>query len=302
MSSAYLEESYTFDVDMLIEPIRKSSVARNHFMFMTELNPWDLEIDLTDVEDDLNIAVNVEPFDTPTSKNALNRNTYQTAVMHGEVSYPWDELQRINSSKLPMTERVRLVGYQLGQVTDGMLFAASSTGLQDGDHQPLLENGTSFDFDLDDYTTARDTVGQAIAAINTNLGNIQQYPLKFFINDKAFETLIQQHNANTDNSALTAIRELLTMFGGPGSGIFLTPRLGCALTVSGDVVNITNEADEAAALMSLNPAGFSILDSPLDDRPRPTTKADGFYTKIVQRILARVHKANAIQYDIDATP
>ena len=307
MAGEYLETSYTFDTNMLIEPIRKASQVRQVAPIKTVLDPSDLQVDIETVADDLNISIDLEAFETPRSIQTLTKAPKTVPVLQGEIAYTWDELVRINKSKLPMNQRVANMGTELANIEDGHVWAVSSTGLKDGGAMPWIENGTAVGWDVDAYATmiaSATGMGAHLGTMATALGNLKQYKLIFGFNDKAFSTMAGiESGVGANDTVLLVFDRMLKLYGGAGSGLLQIPNLGAALTVGdGGKTVVTVEADECVALMAIDPKFMEVYASPLDTRQDPVTKRKGLAIKVVERWLPVVHNAAAIMYDLDATP
>ena len=309
VGNEYLDTSYKFDTGMLVKPIRKASMLRQVLgsAIKTVLDPSDLQVTIETLTDDFNIGVDREPYETTRSTQSLIKDTYNVSVIQGEMSYGYDEIVRINNSKLPYNERVATMGTEIAEAEDAMFWAASTVGLKDGDHQAFIENGTAVSFDVDAYSTSIATatgLGAHLGTLGTNLGNLKQYPLIFAYNDKAFSTMAGiESGVGANDTTLQVFDRMLKLYGAPGSGLAHIPNLGCAVTVNSDnSMTVTVEADECVALMALSDKFFTGYFSPLDARLRPPNKVDGQYVKVLERALGRVHNSNAIMYDLDASP
>lgn len=306
-ASLVLDTAYTFDTDMLIEPIRKATQIRQLPIIKTVLNPSDLQVEIETVTDDINVSIDLEPFEVPRSHQALSKAPKTVSLVQGEMTYTYDQLVRINKSKLPMNKRVANMGTKLANVEDAHAWAVSSTGIKDGGGMPFLENGTGVNWDVDAYATmiaSATGMGAHLGTLATSLGNLKQYPLIFAFNDKAFSTMAGiESGVGANDTVLQVFDRMLKLYGAPGSGLLQVPNLGCALTVGdGGKTVVTVEADEAVALMAIDAKFMEIYASPLDVRQNPVTKRDGLAIKVVERWLPVVHNADAILYDIDATP
>lgn len=302
MAGEYLDTSYKFDTGMLIEPIRKKSTVRQISPVRTVLKPEDLQVEIETVTDDFNIMMNLEPYATHRSNQFLTRVTKDVGILSAELAYEWDELQRINRSKLPFDKRIRDLGWAIADIEDALALAVTTTGVLDGDAIPFLQGGTATAFDLSSYATLKTSIATYIGTMGTRYGNLKLFPLQFAYNAKFFSTVLGLSNSTTDFSGLKYIDDQLRLFGGPGSGIISSPNLGCDVALSEDVLTVTVEADETCALFARANKHYEIYASPLDQRPRPTNKQDGYSNKIVERWFPYVHDAQSILYDIDATP
>jgi hypothetical protein len=307
MSVEYLDTSYKFDSNMLIEPIRKASTVRQVVPIKTVLSPSDLQIDIESVTDDFKVTVDMEPYETPRSTQELAKNTYSVPVISGEITYTYDELMRINKSKLPMSQRVADLGTEFAKMEDALAWAGSTTGVKDGGALPIIENGTAVNWDVDAYATMIATatgMGAHLGTMATNLGNLKQYPLIFAFNDKAFSTMAGiESGVGANDTVLQVFDRMLKLYGGPGSGLLHVPNLGAAVTVGDDgSLTVTVEADECVALMAISPKFFEIYASPIEAREDPVSKRRGMAVKTVERWFPYVHEATAIMYDLDATP
>lgn len=299
----YLEDEAMFTLDRLIEPIRKSSISRMVVPYQTTLNPSDNQAEITTVEDDFNIIIDLEVTQNKRSHQYVNRNTYTVPVIEGLLQYTHDELQRIQQSGKPIQSRINDLGNYWADRLDAMSFAASTTGVRDGDHQALVENGTSVAFDMSSYANFKSSVGTYIGTVADTFGNLADYPLLFVYNTQFLQTALGLTNSTSDREAMEYLDAALMKHGAPGSMSMHSERLGCALTTSSMELTITNEADEACALFVRSPNNYGGWDSPLDPRlDTPVNKNKGYKNTIVQRVINRVHKAGSILYDIDATP
>lgn len=301
-SGEYLEDAAKFSVSQLIEPIRNVSVIRRIADVQTTLTPSQNMVEIDTVTDDMNITFDLEVGQAKRSSQYISRNSYKVGAIQGLLQYSWDELQRIQQSGKPIESRIQALATHIADHEDAFSLAVSTTGLRDGDSEPLIENGTSEAFDLTDYASLKSSVASYIATATDTFNTLKPYPLIFVYNNKFMETADGLSNSTSDRSGLEYIDAVLQRVGAPGSMSIHSPRLGCAITVSQEKPTITNEADEACALFVKSPNHYGIYASPLDPRMKTIDKDVGYKNTIVERWFAKVHKAGAILYDIDATP
>lgn len=292
----YLETSYKVDSQKLIDVIRKETVARRTAAVSTILDPSDLQIDIENIVDDLVVNMGLDPVEARRSVQALVRVTKTVPELDVEFQYGWDSLQRINKSKLPMSSRIALGSREFTKYEDAMFLAETLTGTV-GDIQSICvaANNTTAtaELDLTSYTTMKATLAGMIGQLISGLGNIKPYPLYMFMTPDVYNRLLGIGNDTSDRSGVEYMNAVLKQSGSPASEVVVTENLGCTLTKTKAGLAITQNT-VTAALMASDGQFQTIFASPFEQRPRPVNKADGFYTKMVERWLPIVHKTESI--------
>ena len=303
-SGEYLLDDAKFNVQQLIEPIRKASVIRKVAPIQTVIDPSDNQVEIDTLTDDFHITMDLEVTQEKRSSQYLTQNSYTVGLIQGLLQYDWDTFQRIQNSKQPVSKRVMDLGTHIADHEDAFALAVSTTGLRDGDAKPLLENGTSTAFLTDSYANLKSSMATYIGTLAGTFGNLKKYPLKFVYNTAFLQEVLGLSNATTDDDGIMYLDRQLKMYGGMGSEAIHSERVGCAITVAQDEITITNEADPTCAIMVYDRSNYSVYNSVLDPRPGAggTNKDTGYKNKIIEKWFPFVHRATSILYDINTSP
>ena len=294
--SQVLPESYTFQRDKLIEPIRKASILRMlGIPINTSAKAHQNTTVITTVSDDPNIAIAPEPIAGVRSTNAVTQVRKEIPVMSAPVSYEYDELLRINDGVLPFDRRMEILGKWIADMEEAYAFALTSTGVRDSDAIPFIQGGTAVtDFDLETGDLAVVGLMTNIAKMITRYGSLKTRPLVLAFNAVSYSRALGLVSSKTDKNFLDIAQEALVFHGGPGSGMVLLPHLSCAITQVDDVITITNSVNEAMALMLIDSNHFEIISSPLDQRSDGVSEIRGLEINVIQRFFPYVHDTLSI--------
>ena len=302
MAGEYLPNSYTFDTAMVIEPIRKASVLRTlGIPIKSVLTSTEKSVVIKTVTDDPKIGIAPEPFVGVRSTNQITEVRKQVPIWSAPLSYPWDELVNIENSILPFNQRVGIVGTYLAQYEQAHAFAASTTGVRDSDSIPFVQGGTAVTtLTLASGDAAIAGLREEIGVLVTRYGSLKNRPLILAFNNVSFAIAVKLVSSKTDKTFLSMAQEELLLQGGAGSGFVIIAELACALTVSDDIVTITNNTNESIALMLVDENHFEIYASDVDQRSKAVNTLEGLNMNIVERWMPYVHDALSFKYILNA--
>lgn len=301
MTGAYLPDSYTFDTEMVIEPIRKASVLRTlGIPIKSVLKSTEKQVVIDTITDDPKIGIAPEPFVGVRSTNQITQATKKVPIWSAPLSYPWDELERIDSSILPFNARVGIVGTYLAKYEQAHAFAYSTAGVRDSDSIPFVQGGTAVTtLDLASGDDAIAGLREEIAVLTTRYGSLKNRPLILAFNNVAYSIAMKLVSSKTDKTFLQMALEDLLLHGGAGSGFVVIQELGNALTVDDDIVIITDSTTETMALFLVDANHFEIYASAIDVRSKPVNTLEGLKMNIVERWMPFMHDPLAFKYRLD---
>jgi len=249
----FLEDSYKVDSGKLIDVIRKETVARRTAVVSTILDPSDLEIKIENIVDDLVVNMGLDPVEARKSVQNLVRVTKTVPEIDTEFQYSWDTLQRINKSKLPVSQRVALGSREFTKYEDAMFLAETLTGTV-GDIQAICVSGNNTvataELDLTSYTTMKATLAGMIGQLISGLGNIKPYPLYMFMTPDVYNRLLGIGNDTSDRSGVEYMNAVLKQSGSAASEVVISENLGCTLTKTKSGLAITENTLTAALMAS----------------------------------------------------
>lgn len=302
MTGEYLPDSYTFDTEMVIEPIRKASVLRTlGIPIKTVLKSTEKQVVIDTIVDDPKIGIAPEPFVGVRSTNQITQATKKVPIWSAPLSYPWDELERIDSSVLPFNQRVGIVGTYLAQYEQAHAFASTTVGVRDSDSIAFVEGGTAVTtLTLASGDAAIAGLRSEIGVLTSRYGSLKNRPLILALNNVAYAVAVALVSSKTDKTFLQMAKEELELQGGPGSGFVVIAELACALTVSDDIVTITNNVNESMALFLVDANHFEIYASAIDTRSKPVNTLEGLNMNIVERWMPFMHDALSFKYILNA--
>ena len=291
-----LPESYTFQKEKLIGPIRKASILRGlGIPIHTNMKAHQNTTKITTVSDDPNIAIAPEPVAGIRSTNSVVQVRKEVPVISAPVSYDYDELLRIDDGVLPFDKRMEILGHHIADLEEAFAFALSSTGVRDSDSIPFIQGGTAVtDFDLETGDLAMVGLMTNIGKMITRYGDLKNRPLVLGFNAVSYVQALKLVSSKNDTPFLTLADAALKEHGGAGSGYRLINRLSCAITQEDDVITITNSANEAMALMLIDGNHFEIESSPLAQRSDGVSEIRGLEINVIERFFPYVHDALSI--------
>jgi hypothetical protein len=301
----YLEESYKVDSGMLVETIRKETVVRKTVPISTVLDPDDLELQIESLVDDLVVNMGMDPVQARKSVMHLNRVTKEVPELDMEFQWTDPQVQRINKSKVPISQRIAKGSVEFTKYEDAMFLAEVLTGTV-GDIQAIGVTGNHTDWtsnlDLTSYTTLKSSLAVGIGLLITGIGNIKPYPIYLYVTPDVYNRLLGIGNATSDRNGVEYVNDTLRTSGAPTSGVVVSENLGCTLTKTVAGLSITTNT-ATAALMASAGKFMTIFNSPFK-QPFELSETRGYYSRIYERWLPIIHHITAIIYSdtVDLTP
>lgn len=296
-----LEQDYEFDVDMLIEPIQKATLARLVAQVRTELRIEQDTIKLSTLAEDFNLNIESDPVNIPKSEVGLTRQTYHVPVIDTMLSYYIEELLRMEGTKLPYNERVAKAGKYFARVEDVMLFGSNvfQDGVPIADYTPLAASGNytpaTSQFDISTYEKGITTFAEMLKQLVTTYGNLKGYDINFIVTPDVYGTMLGNINLNSDRHLFDELLKMLRNVGSNNSNIYVSHYLGATLSKSklGDVTITENNTNAMLLLNDIET--FMILASPFDKR-KETSEINGIDVALIERWFPFVFKNSGIIY------
>lgn len=308
VNQEYTPSSYEFNTDKLIEPIRKASVLRTlGIKISTPMALKDYETEIVTIADDFNIGIAAEPFVGVRSTNQVTSVKKKSSVILGNVSYGFLELQRVNDSVLPFDARAALVATEIAKYEQALTFARTITGLDASDMIPfcLATTGATTVTTLSSatFTLALSGLKSEIAVLVARYGSLKNRPLVLLINNVAYAELMALASAvSDDHDIMKSLLDALVLHGGPGSGWAIVDSLGCAVTVTDDIMEITLETDPVMMLMLVDELHAEVFSSPLGTLSDGVSEKTGLDMDIVERWMPFVHDVLANKLNMNSSP
>lgn len=304
MSQVYNAESYEITQEELMKPIREITKSRKIFPISTIASPSDLKAYYFKQVDDHNLSYDMEVFQSPRSESSVQKLSQEIPVLHGEIQYSWDELQRINKGKLPVDERSRNLSFEFARQEDRIaLNGDAKTGITS-----VLTTGTNStaaveELNVTTYGLATSSLTAQLGEMIDNLEDIKTYPLKLVVTPDVYKKAMTVTNGAGgeagDKTALEKMEELLLLHGGPNSEVIMSKYLGGTFTESlgkgSFAAGTTN-----SALFAYSKNFYEIIASPIEQREKPVNKVDGLYLKFVERWVPLFKEKLAIIYGATA--
>ena len=292
----YLEDTIKIDSGLLLETVQKTSAGKEISSIIRSLRPDDQEVTVETLTQDIVLTIGIDPWRARRAAHKIIRNKFVVPVLATEIQHGHDDFQRINRTKHPVQALVNSVAVEFGDMEDA--FILTKTNITIGDNEGIAQTGNHVNastqlntstFPLGSSTLAG-LIGQAVSGMK---GLVKQTPLVLVITPDIESEAAGRLNTNSDKSVLQAWDEQLKLRGGPGSGILVAENLGCTIAFTNNVLAITTTTANAS-LVCVTPKVMTTFASVYDSRPRPYNKADGYYTKVVERWLHLVHDSNGV--------
>lgn len=300
-ANGYLQSDYEFDVNMLVDPIRKATLARKIATIQTVLGISQDTVKLDTVAESFAINIESDPVNVPKSAVGLTRATYHVPVLDTMLGYGVDELQRINSSKLPYNGRVARAGTDFAKYEDIMLLGASvlQDGVASADYTPLAASGNytaaSTELNVSTYALGVSTLAGLIKQLITSYGNIKGYDLNLIMTPDVYGTALGVLNTNGDRHLIDEMVAMLQNAGSANSNIYVSHYLGGSMSKGTDGrIDITTGSTNAMLLLN-NPIVFGVLASPFAQR-LSVDNIDGVKVVLLERYFPFVFKTSGIIY------
>lgn len=302
MTGEVLPETYTFDTNMVIDPIRKASVLRTMgIAIKTVLKSTEKIVTINTISDDPKIGIAPEPFVGVRSTNSIIEELKKVPIWSAPLSYDWDTLQNIDNGILPFNQRVAIVGTHLARFEQAHAFAHVTTGVRDSDSLPFIENGSAVTtLTLASGDAAIAGLREEIGVLVGRYGSLKNRPLILAFNNVSYAIAVKLVSSKTDKTFIQMVQEELLLQGGPGSGWVIIEELACTLTVKDDIVTIVNNVNESMALLLVDDSHFEIYASEIGERSKPVNSLEGLDMNIVERWMPFVHDALAIKFILNA--
>jgi hypothetical protein len=289
-----LSEDYQVEQDMITRPIYERNIIRQG------LFPIYQEADVSDKQsihyaqlDDLNWAYLMEPM-APRMDVGVTPVTTDVPVIGSELSYSVDELRRINGSKIPYGDRVRVMQENLikaelaiclaGTTQTGMTHVVSSVSTTGTNSTACSANATVTDFQGD---------------LIDNFDTIGDYPLYLVMTNDVYKVIRGVTNTYYEGNLLDEyIRRLRSVH--PASGVFSTNYLGGTVTAAAGKVSLSTDGTTNMCLFQHTPQHYGVQTSPLDVRA-DSNPLHGLTAWFLERFRPIYKEKKAIIYDSTVT-
>ena len=305
--SETLDNEYTFDTGMLVEPIRQETVARKLIAFNTSLPVSGKELDIESFIEDVIINVGLDPGQARKMAFEMKKNTYKIPYISVALSYNRHQLARISGSKLPYNARVAAAGNYFAKVEDAFIYASTFTGFQDdmSEFKSLTKTGSytaaSSDLDLTSYTTARSTLVGMLEQLITTFGNLKSYEIVLVVTNDVLARMFKITNTYDGEDIYDMSNRVLKNIGAPNSRVVNAPYLGGTLTKTDE--GLTPATGSTNALLYINSKKYwDVYTSPFE-APTSQDPITGVEVEIGERIFPYVFKSEALIYssNVDIT-
>ncbi len=297
----YLQDTVTVDTGVLVREILKESSGKQLSGLINRgLSPQDQEVTVETLTTDIKIAIGIDPLQARRADTKRVRNKFVVPVYDAEIQFSHDNYQRINKTNYPANALVADVAVEFSDIEDVAILTA--TDITIGDNEGIMESGNFTDATNELIAETFSTGIVTLAGLFTQLvagmkGEVRKNPVILVMTSAVESIAAATFITNGDKSLLQAWLEQIGARGGPGSGILIADRLGCAVNFDGGILTITDAVQSSvgrAALVIQSPKVMTTHGSPYDQRPRAYNKADGYYNKVVQRWINLIHKPAGI--------
>ena len=294
---AYLEDTIKIDTGLLVKAVLREAAGKQlSGAIDRSLNPDDQEVTVETLTNSIKIMIGIDPLQARRASHRLTRAKFIVPVYDAEIQFAHDDYQRINRTKNPVQALVGDVSVEMSDIEDVAILTA--TDITVGDNEGIMESGNFTDATTELTSNAFAAGNTSLAGLFTQLvsgmkGEVRKNPVILVITPLVESTAAGVFNTNSDKSLLQSWLEQIVARGGPGSGILVAERLGCAVAFADGVITVTNAVGRAA-LMIVSPKVMTTHASAYDQRLRPYNKADGYYNKVVERWINLVHNSAGI--------
>jgi len=301
----YLESDYTIDVDALIKPIYDTSNVWKCFREIQDLKSHSLQARYYTQEDDVQYRYNME------TEEALSHVGYTTTdvatpVISANMHWTWDELQRINDSKLPMDGRVAVMQQIFIQAQERIAFSGSTVALDDILVASVNTAGTGSTawgataYNVTSHALALSTFEAGLGQIIDGIGELKD-PLAFVIQPTEYKLLRGLVNANTDLRAIEELNRRMKEINPASPGVVLSKYLNCTVTRDHPGKYTITAGDDEVCLFNINKNHYSIHTSPIEIRESEITKLNGYHIQLLQRFRPVFQNITGIIYEAAVT-
>ena len=293
------EDSIQLTEDELLLPLRDKSIIRSNGVYpiKTIANPEDLITYYWKVVDDFNLKYSMEPYDSPRSEQALSKVSVNLPVIHGMLGWSYDELRRIDRTRLSTDDRIRNAVANMALEEQSICLSGSSEDVTVTSVSATGTNSTaaSTEFNTVDIATIHSTLTGMIGQLIDGNIDPKQYPLKFIVTNDVYKNALGKLNSDQNQNGVQFINNLLQEMGGPGSELIMSPYLGGTRTVTGKKITYTAGTTNAC-LFAVDSQFYEVVASPIDIRTDGLSKVSGLNYQYLERWVPIYKEKKGIIY------
>ncbi len=284
--TAVQEDSIQLTEEELVIPLRDASIIRSSGLYpiKTIALPEDQQHIYWKSVDDFNLKYSMDPNDSPRSEQALTKTTTNVPVIHGQLGWGYDELKRIDRTKLGTDERIRNAVRNMALEEESICLTGAA---DDVTVTSVSTTGTNSTIATAEFSTA------SIATIHTTLtgmigqlidGNIDpsRFPLKFVVTQDVWKNALGRLDQNQTSNGIDFIQRILNQFGGAGSQLIMSGYLGGARATDAKKIGYTDGTTNAC-LFAVSSQFYEVVASPIDIRTDGTSKVSGLQYQYLER-------------------
>ena len=291
------ENSVVLDSSLLIETILGMSVAARIFPNA----PFNLMIEderfsYYKVINDIRTNYGMTLAEAPQSRLALQKKEVSVPLVMTAIQYDRFQTKRINRSKLPMSDRERIIMEDFALDLDMYAIAGESTynGIAGISDTTNFSTAANTELDLTSYTTLKSTLNTMITQLTTAITSdqrgrsdiVENNPLILLVTSDAKNRLVSMGSGTAEENlgnGFDVATAILNQRGGAGSGIEVSDMLGATVTKDADGFYPSTVGTTNAALICQNPRFFGWARSMIDQAEDEDNR--GYENLISQRLV-----------------
>ena len=293
------DDSVTLTEAELLLPLRDTSIVRSQgiYPFKKELLPEDQIHFYWKTVDDFNLAYSMDPNDSPRSEQALTKTPTNVPVIHGVLGWGYDELKRIDRTKLGTDERIRNAVNNMALEEESICLTGASEDVTVTSVSTTGTNSTAAGTELNtvDINTIHSTL---IGLINQLIdGNIdpKRQPLKLVVTPDVWKNALGRLNTDQNQNGIQFIQKVLQDMGGPGSSIHMSKYLGGVRAKTAKKIGYTAGTSNAC-LFAVNSQYYEVQTSQIDIRSDGLSKVSGLHYQYLERFIPIYKEKKGIIY------
>jgi hypothetical protein len=285
----------------VIKPIYPMSKVRTIFPIIQDLKAESLQVRYYTEEDDIPYHVGQE-VGYNLGHVGYNYTDKDTVVLNGNLHYGFDEMQRIQSSSIPVDGRLLAVRNKIIEgeqriglygVTVALDKVKAQTSVDDTTNNTTAWTTT---FNVTTHALAISTFESAVGQLIDGLEELKD-PLALVVNPDVYKLLRGLTNANTDLRTIDELNARMREIHPASPGVIQSKFLTCTIADDGGLRHTVTAGTSNACLFNINPQYYRIHTSPMFTRTDGLSSLNGQHFIVGERFTPVYIKKEAIIYE-----
>ena len=218
-------------------------------------------------------------------------------MIHGELGWGYDELRRIDRTRLTTDDRIRNAVANMALEEQSICLTGTSGDVTVTSVSTTGTNSTaaSAEFNTGSFALIHSTLTGLIGQLIDGNIDPKQHPLKFVVTNDVYKNALGRLNTDQNMNGVQFINKILNDLGGPGSELIMTPYLSGTRSTTGKKISYTAGSSNAC-LFAVDSQFYEVVASPIDIRTDGLSKVKGLHYQYLERWVPIYKEKKAIIY------